>query len=275
MARHRSPGRSRASTTLTRAARGSHVTAAHRLPRPSPALRGRVVIAAVTVGAFSIAAQHTGDAGIGPAHADDVGELAIGGDAAVAMMGMGGNRPAPGVLPLPEVLPAAPTTPSDELSALDKGSQVAAEREAAEREAAERERAEAEREAAGIAVAPVAGTITSLFGPRWGSTHSGLDIANSIGVPIVSAMGGEVIDSGPASGFGLWVRVQHDDGTIAVYGHINENLVEVGERVGAGDQIATVGNRGDSTGPHLHFEVLQDGEEVDPVQWLRDNGADI
>ncbi|MGH3905173.1 MAG: M23 family metallopeptidase, partial [Pseudonocardiaceae bacterium] len=84
-----------------------------------------------------------------------------------------------------------------------------------------------------------------------------------------------VINSGPASGFGLWVRVQHDDGTITVYGHIDETLVDVGQRVAAGEQIATVGNRGNSTGPHLHFEVLLGGSKADPLEWLRDNGADI
>ncbi len=66
---------------------------------------------------------------------------------------------------------------------------------------------------------------------------------------------GEVIDSGPASGFGMWVRLKHADGTITVYGHINTSTVTVGQKVMAGDQIATVGNRGFSTGPHLHFEV--------------------
>lgn len=123
--------------------------------------------------------------------------------------------------------------------------------------------------------APTSGTITSTFGPRWGSIHYGLDIANSIGTPIVSAMDGRVISAGPASGFGLWVRVRHDDGTITVYGHINEYLVSVGERVEVGEQIATIGNRGQSTGPHLHFEVVRNGSKVDPLVWLRGEGVSI
>lgn len=123
--------------------------------------------------------------------------------------------------------------------------------------------------------APTTGVITSTYGPRWGSIHYGLDIANSIGTPIVSVMSGRVISSGPASGFGLWVRVRHDNGIITVYGHINETLVWVGQRVGAGQQIATVGNRGQSTGPHLHFEVHQRGVKVDPLFWLRRNGVAI
>lgn len=124
-------------------------------------------------------------------------------------------------------------------------------------------------------VAPTNGVITSTYGPRWGSIHYGLDIANSIGTPVVSVMSGTVISSGPASGFGLWVRVRHDNGIITVYGHINETLVSVGQRVGAGQQIATVGNRGESTGPHLHFEVHQRGVKVDPLFWLRRNGVSI
>lgn len=127
----------------------------------------------------------------------------------------------------------------------------------------------------GRVAAPTSGTITSTFGPRWGSIHYGLDIANSIGTPIVSVMDGRVISAGPASGFGLWVRVRHDDGTITVYGHINEYLVSVGERVEVGEQIATIGNRGQSTGPHLHFEVVRNGSKIDPLVWLRGHGVSI
>jgi murein DD-endopeptidase MepM/ murein hydrolase activator NlpD len=124
-------------------------------------------------------------------------------------------------------------------------------------------------------VRPVQGRLTSTYGPRDGTIHYGIDIANSIGTPIVSAMAGTVINSGPASGFGLWVRVQHAGGLITVYGHINESLVDVGQRVGAGEQIATLGNRGESTGPHLHFEVHQDGSKINPLPWLRSRGVSI
>jgi len=89
-------------------------------------------------------------------------------------------------------------------------------------------------------------------------------------------MDGTVISAGSASGFGLWVRVRHGDGTITVYGHVNECLVSVGERVSAGEQIATLGNRGQSTGPHLHFEVLRNGSrKIDPLVWLRGNDVSI
>lgn len=125
-----------------------------------------------------------------------------------------------------------------------------------------------------LAVAPVSGTLTSSFGPRWGATHAGLDIANSIGTPVYAASTGTVIDSGPASGFGLWVQIRHDDGSTSTYGHINETLVTVGQRVQAGEQIATVGNRGQSTGPHLHFETTNpSGAKVDPSEWLAQRGV--
>ncbi len=121
-------------------------------------------------------------------------------------------------------------------------------------------------------VLPTRGTFTSGFGSRWGTFHNGIDIANAIGTPIYAVANGTVIDAGPAEGFGLWVRIRHDDGTITVYGHMYDFFVSVGERVPAGMQIARMGNRGDSTGPHLHFEVIVNGQHVDPAQWLALHG---
>ncbi|WP_231974159.1 M23 family metallopeptidase [Pseudonocardia sp. HH130630-07] len=126
---------------------------------------------------------------------------------------------------------------------------------------------------AGGAVSIVSGRVTSGFGSRWGSQHMGLDIAAPIGTPINVPLGGTVISSGPASGFGMWVRVRHDDGTVTVYGHINRSLVSVGQKVAAGQQIAEVGNRGQSTGPHLHIEVVDPGgSKINPKPWLDANG---
>ena len=125
----------------------------------------------------------------------------------------------------------------------------------------------------GRAVQMITGRVTSGFGGRWGSVHQGLDIAAPIGTPIRVPLGGTVIDSGPARGFGLWVRVRHDDGTITVYGHINRSLVKVGEKVVAGEEIAEVGNRGQSTGPHLHIEVITpSGKKINPRPWLDESG---
>jgi murein DD-endopeptidase MepM/ murein hydrolase activator NlpD len=124
------------------------------------------------------------------------------------------------------------------------------------------------------AVQMITGRVTSGFGARWGSAHQGLDIAAPIGTPIRVPLAGTVISSGPASGFGLWVRVRHADGTVTVYGHINRSLVRVGEQVEAGQEIAEVGNRGQSTGPHLHIEVVTPGgTKINPRPWLDEHGV--
>jgi murein DD-endopeptidase MepM/ murein hydrolase activator NlpD len=103
--------------------------------------------------------------------------------------------------------------------------------------------------------------------------HAGIDIANSIGTPIYAVADGVVIDVGPTAGYGAWVKLKHSDGTVTLYGHINTWLVKKGERVMAGDQIATIGNRGNSTGPHCHFEVMLNGtDRIDPVPWLAKRG---
>ncbi|MDT7701488.1 MAG: hypothetical protein QOJ30_3813 [Pseudonocardiales bacterium] len=123
------------------------------------------------------------------------------------------------------------------------------------------------------AVQLVVGRVSSGFGIRGGTPHMGMDIAAPIGTPINVPLAGTVISSGPASGFGLWVRVQHADGTITVYGHINRSLVSVGQQVQAGQQIAEVGNRGESTGPHLHIEVITPGgTKINPQPWLDERG---
>ncbi|MGW0042462.1 M23 family metallopeptidase [Rhodococcus sp. NPDC003348] len=123
-------------------------------------------------------------------------------------------------------------------------------------------------------VQPVSGTLSSGYGARWGTHHGGIDIAAPIGTPIQAAADGEVINAGPASGFGQWVRIRHDDGTVTVYGHVDTYSVHVGQRVAAGQQIATVGNRGQSTGPHLHFEAWDAaGNRLNPNAWLGDRGV--
>lgn len=122
-------------------------------------------------------------------------------------------------------------------------------------------------------VAPTAGRCTSGFGPRGGEFHRGQDIAAPIGTPIVAASGGRVIASGPASGYGLWVRIEHAGGVITTYGHNNRNLVAVGQSVQTGQPVAEVGDRGESTGPHLHFQVEPGGQPADPVAFYRQQNA--
>ncbi|QPK79784.1 M23 family metallopeptidase [Corynebacterium lizhenjunii] len=123
---------------------------------------------------------------------------------------------------------------------------------------------------------PAVGVLTSPFGPRWGSFHSGIDIANANGTPILAVMDGTVIDSGPASGYGNWIRIQHEDGSISVYGHMESLDVTVGQHVVAGQKIAGMGNLGFSTGTHLHFEIHPDGTNaVDPAAWLASRGISV
>ncbi|WP_426706095.1 M23 family metallopeptidase [Corynebacterium auriscanis] len=123
---------------------------------------------------------------------------------------------------------------------------------------------------------PAEGSFTSPFGPRWGTMHNGVDIANAIGTPILAVEDGLVIDSGPASGFGNWIRIQHGDGTITVYGHMATLDVKVGQKVTAGQKIAGMGSEGFSTGSHLHFEVHPNGGgPIDPQPWLAERGISL
>jgi murein DD-endopeptidase MepM/ murein hydrolase activator NlpD len=128
-------------------------------------------------------------------------------------------------------------------------------------------------------VQPAFGRVSSCFGARWGVTHFGVDIANSIGTPIYAAAAGVVKRAGPATGFGLAVYILGDDGFVTVYGHVNRYFVTDGEHVSAGEQIAEIGNRGQSTGPHLHFEVHSGGQlysnQLNPVPWLNARGIFI
>ncbi|WP_295146233.1 M23 family metallopeptidase [Saccharopolyspora sp.] len=236
-------------------------------------IRGRIVVAAVAAGAFAAAGQSIAN-GEPAQDSDGVQPLASGQDAAASFgsatdssTGMGGSAPAPEVLPVTKN-----TDTGSEVEKLAKSQQIAGERAAAE---AARIAAEEEAKRPQV-VKPAQGSFTSGFGGRWGSTHYGIDIANSKGTPIVSAMDGTVIDAGPASGFGLWVRVQHNDGTITVYGHVNSITADEGDQVKAGDQIATMGNRGFSTGTHLHFEVWNaSGKKINPLPWLSERGINL
>lgn len=127
--------------------------------------------------------------------------------------------------------------------------------------------------AAGGWVVPADGRCSSGFGPRWGTFHKGQDIAGEIGTPIVAAAGGSVIAAGPASGYGQWVKVQHPGDVVTIYGHVDSYAVQVGQQVSAGQPIAAIGNRGQSTGPHLHFQIDRGGEPIDPVSHYQQLGA--
>ncbi|MCF6746332.1 M23 family metallopeptidase [Blastococcus sp. KM273128] len=164
------------------------------------------------------------------------------------------------------------------LADFDARPQIAAAEVAARLEQLAASRAAREEAARPDAVMPVQGRITSGYGARWGATHYGLDIAAPMLTPEYAAADGVILRAGAASGFGLAVYILHDNGDVTVYGHMEKILVEAGQEVRAGDTIALLGNRGQSTGPHLHFEVFQgglDGRRVNPSAWLRERGVAI
>jgi murein DD-endopeptidase MepM/ murein hydrolase activator NlpD len=227
----------------------------HRKPLTGPA-RGRVLIGAMAAGATAAAAHsatHTSD------HSKAETVLA----ADVTTMNGGPISTSARGMQMVTVQPA--TNVAVHNAELAKG--VAFAHERAQREA---------RLQQPLFVMPTKGIFTSGFGYRWGVLHAGIDLANSIGTPIRAVSDGVVIDAGPTAGYGMWVKLRHADGTVTLYGHVNTTMVSVGQRVMAGDQIATMGNRGNSTGPHLHFEVLLGGtQRVDPVPWLAKRGLSV
>src|SRR3954469_23432599 len=176
-----------------------------------------------------------------------------------------------------EVMPQASVTGAEAQGRLQG---VAASRAAsAEAEAPAREAARPKF------VLPINGArFTSGFGGRWGTFHYGIDLAAPMRTPEHAAGDGVVLRAGGvrrrrgASGFGLAVYIPHGNGDVTVYGHMDEILVEPGQYVDAGETIALLGNRGQSTGPHLHFEVHkggENGERVNPVPWLESRGVSI
>ncbi len=113
---------------------------------------------------------------------------------------------------------------------------------------------------------PVEGKVSSNFGsPRVNRTHKGVDIAVSRGTTIEAANDGEVVFSGWQKGYGKTLVIQHKDGRLTRYAHAEDLFVSKGEKVNIGQKIATVGSTGNSTGPHLHFEVIEDGKAVNPL----------
>ena len=112
------------------------------------------------------------------------------------------------------------------------------------------------------------GRISSYFGPRWGGFHEGIDIAVPAGTPIKASKAGWVTFSGWRGGYGNMVEIDHGDGVKTRYAHNTRNLVRPGAFVYQGQVIAYSGNTGNSTGPHLHFEILHNGTPVNPTRYL-------
>lgn len=115
---------------------------------------------------------------------------------------------------------------------------------------------------------PLDGRLTSRFGTRWGRMHYGIDIAAPTGTPVLAAAAGTVTYADWMGSYGMLVTIDHGNGLETRYAHNSRILVKVGDQVQRGQRIALVGSTGNSTGPHLHFEVLVNGEARDPMGWL-------
>jgi len=115
---------------------------------------------------------------------------------------------------------------------------------------------------------PIDGAVTSEFGPRWGSFHPGLDIADPEGTPIAAAKDGVVVSAGPNGGYGNFVVIDHGGGFATAYAHQSRLAVSEGQQVSQGQTIGYVGSTGFSTGNHLHFEVRVDGAAQNPRDYL-------
>ena len=98
--------------------------------------------------------------------------------------------------------------------------------------------------------------------------HSGIDFAGRLGSEIVSVAGGVITASGEHNGYGRMVEINHGNGLVTRYAHNQKVLVNVGDTVQKGQSIALIGSTGRSTGPHLHFEVLKGGRQVNPISFI-------
>lgn len=119
---------------------------------------------------------------------------------------------------------------------------------------------------------PYDGRITSYVGPRWGRTHNGIDIIAKEGAckgdPAFAAADGVVVRADWYGGYGNCVIIDHGNGIQTLYAHFTKLSVKAGDVVKAGDEVGKIGSTGNSTGPHLHFEVHVDGEIVNPLLFV-------
>ncbi len=115
---------------------------------------------------------------------------------------------------------------------------------------------------------PLHGSVTSRFGVRWGRAHEGIDIRAESGTPVRAAEEGHVIHAGRLGAYGNAVVLKHAGGWQTVYAHNRRNHVKRGERVAKGEVIAEVGETGNATAPHLHFELRRAQAAQDPLRYL-------
>lgn len=112
------------------------------------------------------------------------------------------------------------------------------------------------------------GYLTSGYGPRWGSVHRGVDWSCSTGTSVMASSGGTVVQAGWYGSYGYCITISHGNGIQTRYAHLSKILVSYGDYVKQGDVIGRSGNTGNSTGPHLHFEVIVNGTRVNPFTYL-------
>jgi murein DD-endopeptidase MepM/ murein hydrolase activator NlpD len=118
------------------------------------------------------------------------------------------------------------------------------------------------------------GYISSYFGERMDpfngeqAMHKGVDFATDAGADVLAVASGIVTWSGPREGYGYLIEINHGNGYTTRYAHNAETLVAVGDTVQRGQAVAVVGSTGRSTGPHVHFEVLRDGTQIDPMVYV-------
>lgn len=98
--------------------------------------------------------------------------------------------------------------------------------------------------------------------------HSGIDLAAPLGAPVRAIGRGKVVFADPYAGYGNLVVILHNSGMTSHYGHLDKIKISIGEEVAAGQIIATLGNSGQSTGPHLHFEIRRNGKPLDPLKLI-------
>lgn len=120
----------------------------------------------------------------------------------------------------------------------------------------------------GYFVQPASGVLTSKFGIRGDRQHNGIDIGADTGTDVFAADGGVVVYAAPCGGYGNYIVIDHGNGFRTAYGHLDEILAENGDTVKAKQLVGRVGSTGNSTGPHLHFEVKSGETFIDPLDYV-------
>lgn len=120
----------------------------------------------------------------------------------------------------------------------------------------------------GVLAWPLKGVLYARFGRKGKEPHDGIDLAAPAATPVQTAAPGTVLFAGEQKGYGLIVIIEHDAGLVTLYAHNRDVRVKTNQKVRAGQVVATVGDSGRTSGPHLHFEVRKGGVPVDPLDYL-------